>query len=295
MPNRAEPKRQASVAGLWLVLLVGCVQLGGCASERTTGADPAPQSSVSASIGALDVSLRIVGDGAQVLADEAQLTRDFSSLLLGQAPWMSTPQAFVVDQQLRIDVVASEHHAGTIIVDCLWEGRLGAVHDLPSIRVEVPFLHPEAGYASDPARAIGSDLDQVADAVSAAVSIVLGDDAQVVAALSEPRPGVIETAIRESARRELDAAVPALTALVASPHDDVALAAIGALSQMGAESAVTAIVARCPMDHPLFILAAAPAIARFESTEAIGFLQTLASGHPDEDVRAQATALLAAP
>jgi hypothetical protein len=96
---------------------------------------------------------------------------------------------------------------------------------------------------------------------------------------------VRDYAVRELAERKNAAAVPALIERLSDSDREVALRAAGALGTIGDPSAVPALIEMTQSRDMELIKALVGVIASIGGKDAEAFLFTLASGHPDEDVR----------
>ena len=136
-------------------------------------------------------------------------------------------------------------------------------------------------------------LDAAAADAATGLSVALAEEAKTVhkltADLSSPNPRVREQAIRVLGDRRSVEAVPALIERLRDPDPHLSERAAGALSQIRDVRAVGPLIdlARRRAD-PSQLARFARIIGDIGGSEARGYLETLASGHPDPRVRASA-------
>lgn len=165
--------------------------------------------------------------------------------------------------------------------------------DSVSSEVSVDLVFDSAQWQQDPELVIRRALARVADTLTACVELQLGDDAGLSDALSRPDPAVAQCAIVEATERNV--ALPAQRLL---PHlqqnelPSLALAVIGHAAATHQNELAAAVIERIPARDPEFLVAALPALARFESDEVIGYIRAVAEAHPNADVRAFAASWL---
>lgn len=109
---------------------------------------------------------------------------------------------------------------------------------------------------------------------------------EVVAALSSPSRRVRDFAVRLAGARKLRDLVPVLCKRLSDePESDLVLRIVGALVQIGDPRAVSPLVELTKRKHPIFINQIVFAVAQIGGQEAEAYLDTLAQGHPSEQVR----------
>lgn len=287
-----------SIAGRQAALFSVCLAVvlpffAACRSDQTamsTPHQPAQQFHSATFVG----NLRIVGDTVSELPDQSRLDAMFLGLLRAQQPWAAPESSVPVTHELLTTLVNDVNHAGTIVVVLAWSGQWRPDGDNNvQIQLEIPYQHQREGFLDDPERALGSDLEHFADAVSSNVSLRAGADDDIIAALQTPDERTVELALREAARRNLLVAAPLVRPLIAHDSDSIALAAIGTSASLGDSDAVRAAIVRCETAGDEFLVAALPAIDRMGGEESEVFLQTLAAGHGSVEVRVRAQGLLA--
>jgi len=96
---------------------------------------------------------------------------------------------------------------------------------------------------------------------------------------------VRDYAVRVLGERKSREAVPALIERLKDSNREVSLRAVGALGAIGDESAVPALIELTTRKDKELLLSVLGVIATIGGDDAEGFLFTLASGHPEEDVR----------
>ena len=107
----------------------------------------------------------------------------------------------------------------------------------------------------------------------------------LVADLKSKDPRVREQAVRVLGERKSRAAVPALLARLKVEDPRIAHRIVGALAQIGDERAVPALIDLSSASDPGLTARLARFVGDIGGPEAEGYLQTLASGHPDPGVR----------
>ncbi len=115
-------------------------------------------------------------------------------------------------------------------------------------------------------------------------------DAQLIQDLSSKDPRVRECAVGALADRRNAAAVPALVERLRDPDREVALRSVGALGAIGDARAVAPLIDMTQGKDAQFVLAVLEVVASIGGKDAEAYLFTLASGHPDDEVRAAAQA-----
>lgn len=113
-------------------------------------------------------------------------------------------------------------------------------------------------------------------------------DAQLIQDLSSQDPRVRESAVGTLADRRNSAAVPALIERLRDPDREVALRSVGALGAVGDPRAVAPLIEMTQGKDSQFVLAVLEVVASIGGKDAEAYLFTLASGHPDDEVRAAA-------
>jgi hypothetical protein len=111
---------------------------------------------------------------------------------------------------------------------------------------------------------------------------------ELVGDLGSPDARVRDVAVRALAERRHAGAVPALVERLSDPDPEVAERAIGALAQIGDPAAVPALVRLAQRRQGPSAAALARIIGDIGGPDARAYLLTLASGHPDAQVRSAA-------
>jgi hypothetical protein len=239
-------------------------------------------------------NVQVAGDTVPGLPDQDRLDAMFLGLLRSQQPWAAPESSLPVTHELLTTIVNDANHSGAVIVVLAWSAQWrpdGA--DNVQIQLEIPYDHDRDGFLADPERALGSDLEHFADAVSSNVSLRAGTDAEVTAALQTPDERTIELALREAARRQLADVAPLVRPLISHASDSIALAAMGTSAVLGDSEAIRLAIVRCESVDDDFLIAALPAIDRMGGEESELFLRALAEGHRSLEVRVRAQGLLA--
>ena len=114
-------------------------------------------------------------------------------------------------------------------------------------------------------------------------------DTVLIAALTDPDPRVREFAIRRVGDRRLrDAVDPLCKGLETEPEPTLVLRTIGALMAIGDPRAVEPLIAVSLQKDPAFVMQVVFAVGAIGGRTAQAYLVTLASGHPDEEIRRSA-------
>jgi hypothetical protein len=200
----------------------------------------------------------------------------------------------------------SVHHADAVVLDGGTPGaRVLLTLELTPLAEELPLR--ETGLASvqlDPAKgtasvdqalrgAVSQALEDAARALGLRLDAAAKDDARLERDLTAEQPEVRDVALVVLAERKHPAAVDPLVARLGHPDPDVADRAVGALAEIGDRRAV----------GPLIDFAhrrgrgmeqLARIVGDLGGPEARAWLETLAVGHPDAEVRAVAAESLSA-
>jgi HEAT repeat protein len=115
-------------------------------------------------------------------------------------------------------------------------------------------------------------------------------DAQLIQDLSAQDPRVRECAAAVLADRRNAAAVPVLIERLRDPDREVALRSVGALGAIGDPRAVAPLIEMTQGKDAQFVLSVLEVVASIGGKDAEAYLFTLASGHPDDEVRDAAQA-----
>jgi hypothetical protein len=119
-------------------------------------------------------------------------------------------------------------------------------------------------------------------------------DEALVRDLEAPDPRVRDHAVRVLAERRNAAALPALVARLRDADPEVADRALGALAELGDPAAVPAIIDLAHRRGGSELAELARIAGDLGGPEAQAWLETLAAGHPDREVRGAADDALAA-
>lgn len=112
---------------------------------------------------------------------------------------------------------------------------------------------------------------------------------EIIAAVQGPSRRVRDFAVRLAGARKMKDLVPVLSKrLVEESDSDLVLRIVGALVQIGDDRAVGPLVELTKRKHPIFINQIVFAVAQIGGQEAEAYLDTLAQGHPSDQVRAAA-------
>jgi hypothetical protein len=109
---------------------------------------------------------------------------------------------------------------------------------------------------------------------------------EIMSALASPSRRVRDFAVRLAGARKMRDLVPVLCKRLSDePESDLVLRIVGALVQIGDPRAVSPLVELTKRKHPIFINQIVFAVAQIGGQEAEAYLDTLAQGHPSEQVR----------
>ena len=144
------------------------------------------------------------------------------------------------------------------------------------------------------AGALRRALDDAARGLALHLAAAAKADGALVSDLSAADPAVRDHAVRVLAERKNPAALPGLVARLADPDPDVADRAVGALAELGDPRAVAPLVELAHRRGGRAVEQYARLVGDIGGDEARAWLETLAAGHPDADVRDAAEESLAA-
>ena len=133
--------------------------------------------------------------------------------------------------------------------------------------------------------ALDQALSQVVEAEIMQLSAEDKDDAALIVDLNDKDARVRDYAVRTLSERKNKAAVPTLIARLSDPSREVALRAIGALRIIGDPKAVPPLIELTRNKDSQFLMTVIDVVGGIGGDEANAWLFTLASGHPDEQVR----------
>jgi hypothetical protein len=175
-------------------------------------------------------------------------------------------------------------------VDCHPKGDSGAealtaraLADLPASGASVTGRAKELG---------GRLARDTASLVVKQQKLRTGPLAELMAALKDPDADVRRQGVRAAAYRRAREAVPQLVAMMDEPQADLADMALGALVDIGDPSAVKALTARVKFGDVDELRKLIDPIAAMGGDEARAFLEFVASGHEDADIRKMAKTAL---
>lgn len=134
-----------------------------------------------------------------------------------------------------------------------------------------------------------------ASGVGTSIHLAAARDDEVLRALSGKDRNLRLRAIGIAGDRRLSAAIGPLTEIVKNEEEDVdsVLKAVGALVAIGDERAVPALIDAGRNRPPAYLNPILFAVAQLGGSKAEGYLFTVANGHPDPDVRRNASDALA--
>jgi hypothetical protein len=137
-------------------------------------------------------------------------------------------------------------------------------------------------------RLAGDAIDAAARGLIAKETLRQGDDAAVLAGLDDPEPDAVLWALDLAAERQLHAAFDRAIALLDAPDAGVQAAALRVLVALRDPRAVKALARRADFADPDTMRALVEAVTAIGGPEAIEFLELVASGHADADMRQRA-------
>ncbi len=139
---------------------------------------------------------------------------------------------------------------------------------------------------------VGAAVLKVGEGLITKEAIRSGPDSAARAALTHREPDVVDFALDVIAERRLLAARDEVLALIDRP-DPVRLRAVGTLMVLGGADAVDPLVKKARFDDLELMRAVVEAVGTLGGNDARQYLEFVASGHPDEAVRAHAASALA--
>jgi hypothetical protein len=139
-------------------------------------------------------------------------------------------------------------------------------------------------------RAIDLAIQRAGEDLGIAIAIQRAGDGEVVAKVRDPDPRVRARAIDQVSTRRLKAAVdPLITVLSDEAEEpDVVLKAIGALIAIGDRRGVGPLIDSARRGSPAYLRQIIFGVAQIGGKEAEAYLFTVASGHPDPEIRSDA-------
>jgi HEAT repeat protein len=170
--------------------------------------------------------------------------------------------------------------------------ELSPAGDAPPVREVALGVEPLGGAAAGVDRALRVGLQNAVDEGARQIALHLRaaakTDAALVRDLSEADPGTRDHAVRVLAERRNPAAVPGLVERLADPDPDVADRAVGALAEIGDPRAVEPLVDLAHRRGGRALEQIARIVGDLGGPKAKAWLETLAAGHPDAEIRAAA-------
>ena len=274
-------------------------------SHDAAPAAPAPERVV-----VVDVPTRVEpedGDPKSWRAAEASLGKQFRSLLIATGPFVGADDEVppgMHGRRARVELTVSYALApaaqgkGTdvhVMIQSRLVWRDGG-HDLaPDDNLDLVRTLPEGETA---ARALveqlGLALPLAARGLSDTERVRAGSVDDVRAALSattesgKPDDDLRLWALQVAHERKLSSLTDDVIPLLRDPQRSLRSAAIGALQTFGQPRAVKPIADATDMSDPQFVRLAIDAAAALGGDEARDFLEFLADGHPDDDIRKDA-------
>lgn len=275
------------------------------AADDAAPATPAPERVV-----VVDVPTRVEpedGDAKSWHAAEKQLGKQFRSLLVGAGPFVGADDevpAGMHGRRARVEltvsyVLAPASSGKGTDVHAMIQSRVvwrdGGQDLAPDDNLDLVRTLP-AG--ADVARAlveqIGLALPLAARGLSDKERVRAGSTGDVRAALAattdsgESDDDLRIWALQVARERKLSSLTDDVIPLLRDPSRSIRSAAIGALQSFGQARAVKPIADATDMSDPQFVRLAIDAAAALGGDEARDFLEFLADGHPDDDIRKDA-------
>lgn len=128
-------------------------------------------------------------------------------------------------------------------------------------------------------------LSSAARALDGQARLVLASDRELLAAIDAGENDERILAARLAAARRVRGAGPRISRLLHHPRQEVRDAAVGALIELGDPSTVRSLIESAPSDDPGAQLRIVEALASIGGPEATQYLELLASGSDEPDIR----------
>jgi len=139
-------------------------------------------------------------------------------------------------------------------------------------------------------QALEQSLAQAVESELMQLDSLAKSDQELLKDLLSADPRVRDYSVRVLAERKNPAAVPALIEKLKDPDREVAMRAVGALGALGDPRAVAPLIDMSQTRDPKFVVALVDVLATIGGRDAEAYLFTVASGHPDDEVRQAAQA-----
>lgn len=246
------------------------------------------------------------GDPAKAYALHTQELAKGLGVTLVTSGWVAAREREVPDDHMARPVEAmlnvsydvtlpSKNATGMVVVAI--EAALEFVNNRSELQPRVALIVEKALTSSDEhdiARELNwvarSALDSAAESLVARERLRRAPHEELLSVLSmgELDVGMEIWALQLAADRFLLEAVPAAMKALAYPDDDVRAAAISALVSLGDPRAVSALSRDIDFKDHQELRVIMEAVSAIGGDDAIEFLEYVASGHPDDDLRARA-------
>lgn len=290
-------------AGLVLAAGAACKSEPKPARPADASAEPAPRRPETAVVAG--VKIHWVGSGAQPPVRDEDLAARLRDLLTGSPAFVAdeskvpsgrTPAPAAIEVTLRHEVVnvpprGDEKGGRSIVVgvEAQVEWRSGErLVPTENVLVERPFA-PGEDRVVEPlvAELVQRAVEQAGRGLVAKETLRQSDDAAVLAALASGQPDVA-WALEVCAARRLTAAFDRAVALLDSPDQGARVAALQLLVALRDPRAVSALAKRADFTDPEMMRILVEAVTAIGGPEALEFLEMVAGGHADPDLRKRA-------
>jgi hypothetical protein len=200
----------------------------------------------------------------------------------------------------RLEVAAAPEQAGgetllraAVQAECSPTGG-GASADALSARAltDEKFIGPAGSRDTRLRELAGRLLEDTVGLLTRQQRLRVGPMAELLTALADPDADVRRQAVRAAAFRRAHEAAPLLVKLLDDPQEDLRDMALGALADIADPAAVKAITARVKFGDVDELRKIIDPVAAMGGEEAHTFLEFVASGHEDADIRTQARTAL---
>lgn len=183
-----------------------------------------------------------------------------------------------VEAMLEIDLDAKEGRAAVAMRT-----------DRTDVPLAVTVVRQGAVRGATDERLLDAAVASAARGLDAQARLVLADDRAIVAAIDAGEDDLRILAARLAASRKVKGAGAHVARLLASPRQEVRDAAIGALVELRDPSAVRPLIESGRSDDPEAQLRIVEALAAIGGDEATQYLELLASGSEEADIREAAS------
>lgn len=275
---------------LVISVMLGLLAVGACSNREQSRATPS--SSERIKVGRLTTHLEALdGDGGRL-----DLGVDFEKLIRdrlaksksievakssGSAPGKRPGAKLRVTARLLPDGFTKELHA-VVSVRVTKTGSIPIVADVDAVRkgAEKGKTLSKAAYVAHLEKA----LDEALGAVDQQAELLTSGNEALIKALESSEADIRIAAARALAERRAEDAVEPLCAVLAREQGQVGQAALGALTTLNDQDAVPCIIQWAGSEDRRVVLIIEP-LATLGGSEALAYLEMIASGHEDARIR----------